>query len=162
MCQSARSPTATIQVNHDAEIKDMHVTLVEDDLLNAQLMERILRKLGHYQVTVTHDVETVLELARSYKTDFVVMDVSLNDCVLNGEPMDGISISRLLKTGPPPCHVPILLATAHAMRGDEERLLGESMADGYISKPIVEPRTLTDKVTDMIEKANSNAQKGTV
>ncbi len=136
----------------------MHITLVEDDPMNAKVMERILTRMGNYQVTITEDVATILDLARSHHTDLVIMDVSLTNCVLNGKQMDGIKMSRLLKTGPPPCPVPILLATAHAMRGDAGRLLEESMADGYISKPIAEPRTLTDKVRTMLDDAHRNAQ----
>ncbi len=136
----------------------MHITLVEDDPMNAKVMERILTRIGNYQVTITEDVATILDLAHSHQTDLVIMDVSLTNCVLNGKQIDGITMSRLLKTGPPPCPVPILLATAHAMRGDAQRLLEESMADGYISKPIAEPRTLTDKVRTMLDDAHSKAQ----
>ena len=136
----------------------MHITLVEDDPMNAKVMERILSRIGNYQVTVTEDVAIILDLARSHRTDLLVLDVSLTNCTLNGESMDGITISRLLKTGPPPCAVPILLATAHAMRGDAQRLLDESMADGYISKPIAEPRDLTDKVRSMLDDAQKHEQ----
>ena len=135
----------------------MHITLVEDDPMNATVMERILTRIGNYQVTITEDVATILDLARSHHTDLVIMDVALTNCVLNGKQMDGLKMSRLLKMGPPPCPVPILLATAHAMRGDAQRLLEESMADGYISKPIAEPRTLTDKVRTMLDAAHNNA-----
>ncbi len=136
----------------------MHITLVEDDPMNAKVMERILIRIGNYQVTITEDVATILDLARSHQTDLVIMDVSLTNCVLNGKQIDGIKMSRLLKTGPPPCPVPILLATAHAMRGDAQRLLEESMADGYISKPIAEPCTLTDKIRTMLDDAHRKAQ----
>ena len=136
----------------------MHITLVEDDPMNAKVMERILTRIGNYQVTITEDVATILDLARSHHTDLVIMDVALTNCVLNGKQMDGLKMSRLLKIGPPPCPVPILLATAHAMRGDAQRLLEESMADGYISKPIAEPRTLTDKIRTMLDDARRNQQ----
>ncbi len=136
----------------------MHITLVEDDPMNAKVMERVLTRLGNYEVTVTEDVDTILELARSDNTDLVILDVSLTNSRLNGTLVDGVTISRMLKTGPPACTIPILLATAHAMRGDAQRLLDESLADGYISKPIPEPHLLTDKVRALLESAKATAQ----
>jgi CheY-like chemotaxis protein len=47
-------------------------------------------------------------------------------------------------------HVPVLLATAYAMKGDREDLLKESGADDYISKPIADPADLIQKVEALL------------
>ena len=48
---------------------------------------------------------------------------------------------------------PGILATAHAMRGDEARLLEESGADDYISKPIVDHAVFVSQVLGLMERA---------
>jgi CheY-like chemotaxis protein len=49
--------------------------------------------------------------------------------------------------------VPVLLATAHAMRGDAEKLLADSGADGYVSKPIIDHDEFARRALGMMERA---------
>ena len=49
--------------------------------------------------------------------------------------------------------MPILLATAHAMRGDAEQLLAESGADGYVAKPIVDHEAFAAHARELMERA---------
>ena len=48
--------------------------------------------------------------------------------------------------------LPILLATAHAMEGDRQRLLAASGADAYLEKPIYDPQVLIAKVEELRNK----------
>ena len=47
----------------------------------------------------------------------------------------------------------MLLATAHAMRGDATRLLAESGADEYVSKPIVDHDEFVASVRALLREA---------
>ncbi|MBZ5667679.1 MAG: response regulator, partial [Acidobacteriia bacterium] len=49
-----------------------------------------------------------------------------------------------------PKRLPILIATAHAMAGDRERLLAASGADDYLEKPIYDARGLVEKVRQLL------------
>ncbi len=51
------------------------------------------------------------------------MDVSLTNSRYQGEPVDGLQLTRMLKGDPETAHLPVLLVTAHAMQGDRERFL---------------------------------------
>ena len=88
-------------------------------------------------MTLTESPEEVLRLARE-GADLVLLDVSLTDSFWEGRHIGGVDICRLLKSDPACAKIPAVLATAHAMRGDEERLLSESGADGYVAKPLVD------------------------
>ena len=129
-----------------------HVVIVEDDAMNARFMDTVLRRRGGFNVTVTEDVETLLRLAREGSADLVLMDVSLKNSVYRGRAVDGLQITRLLKEDPATASVPVILATAHAMRGDRERLLAESKADEYVSKPIVDQLALIETIKKWIAK----------
>lgn len=132
-----------------------HVLIVEDDPVNQKLFDRTLRKLGNFEVSISEDVEEILDLVAKNKVDLVVMDVSLSNSRHGGKPVDGLQISRMIKNGLQRDDVPILLATAHAMRGDEERFLRESGADRYISKPIIDPRGFVTLIESMLQSRPS-------
>lgn len=118
------------------------VLVVDDDPLSLRLMEIALRRLGGFDIRKSTDPAEILALAKSGQVDAIVMDVSLIDSEYEGRYMDGVEISRILKSDAASSKVPVLLSTAHAMRGDEERLLKASGADGYLAKPIPDPMDL--------------------
>ena len=66
------------------------------------------------------------------------MDVSLANSRWEGSAVNGVELCRLLKADPRTAAIPVMLATAHAMRGDAESLIAESGADDYVAKPIVD------------------------
>ena len=133
-----------------------HVIVVEDDEHNAVLFRKLLEKRAGCRVTTTEDPAEVVALVRSEPIALVVLDVSLRRSTWNGLPVGGIEVCRLVQEigqG----RVPVLLATAHAMRGDEESLLAESGADGYIAKPITDHALFTSLALQLIERAERAA-----
>jgi len=130
-----------------------HVVIVEDDPHNATLFRKILEKRLGVRVTLTESPAELLELARSGTIELVVLDISLGNSSWEGHSVGGIEICRMLKSDPQASLVPVLLATAHAMRGDAQRLLAESGADDYISKPIVDHGLFVEQVRNLMEHA---------
>jgi CheY-like chemotaxis protein len=130
-----------------------HVLVVEDDINNALVFKALLSRLGGFEVTVTEDVEEILRLCRSGSVSLVIMDVSLSQSVRDGEKLNGIDITRLLKNDEQARHIPVMLATAHAMKGDRERFLAASGAEGYVTKPVVNHRELIQQIRELIAAA---------
>jgi two-component system, cell cycle response regulator DivK len=128
-----------------------HVVVVEDDPMNARLFRMVLERRGGWKVTVTEDPAELLRLARSGDVQAVVMDVSLHDSRWQGRPVNGVDLCRLLKDDPQTAGIPILLATAHAMRGDEQRFLVESGADDYVSKPVMDHAAFVTQMRRWVE-----------
>lgn len=128
------------------------ILIVEDDPMNAKLFQLVLTRKGGYTVEITEDPAHVMERIRSGTVDLVIMDVSLSNSQLDGAPVDGLQITRRLKSDPTTRHVPVLLATAHAMKGSKEKFLKESGADDYISKPIVSADELIERIEALIAK----------
>jgi CheY-like chemotaxis protein len=126
--------------------------IIEDDPMNAKLFQLVLARKGGFEVEVTEDPAHVLREVRSGSVDLIIMDVSLSNSVLDGKPVDGLEITRRLKADPGTSQVPVLLATAHAMKGSREKFLRESGADDYISKPIIDSDELIQRVETLIAK----------
>jgi CheY-like chemotaxis protein len=125
------------------------ILVVEDDPMSAKFFELTLKRRGQFEVIVTEDVDRILTLAKERSIDLIVMDISLRNSSYEGERVDGIVLSRLIKDRTAPLEIPILLATAHAMKGDRERFLKESRADGYILKPVIDANGFIQKVRDL-------------
>lgn len=128
-----------------------HILVVEDDALTAQLFEVILKRKGGFEVTVTDDGGKITEILNSGEVDLIIMDVSLSGTFVNGIQVDGLKLSRMIKKNEKTARIPIILATAHAMRGDAERFLQESKADDYISKPITDHNFLIQKIREHLK-----------
>ena len=126
------------------------VLVVEDNPLVAKFYRLALERAGGYQVTCTEDVEEILSLVARRAVDVVILDVSLRNCRYQGRLVDGLELARLIRQQPEGTKLPILLATAHAMEGDRERLLAASGADDYIEKPIYDPQVLATKVKELM------------
>ncbi len=105
-------------------------------------MAVILTRIGNMEATISEDSEEILALCRSGTVDLVLMDVALSKTEYQGEPIDGVELTKILKADPATAHIPVVLITAHAMRGDRERLLAESGAEAYIAKPLSDHREL--------------------
>jgi CheY-like chemotaxis protein len=132
-----------------------HVLIVEDDALVAKFYRLALERAGGYQVTCSEDVEEILHLVSSRAVDALILDVSLRDCRYEGRLIDGLDLARLIRKRPDGEALPILLATAHAMEGDRERLLTASGADSYVEKPIYDPQVLLGKLREIIPRKHT-------
>jgi CheY-like chemotaxis protein len=73
----------------------------------------------------------------------ILMDVQLPG-------IDGLELTRRLKTDPATRDIKILGLTAYAMKGDEEKILAAG-CDGYIAKPI-DTRTLPRVIGHYLER----------
>lgn len=103
------------------------VLLVEDNPASRRLLGDHLRRVGH-EVHAVESADAALVWLDTARVDLVIMDVQLPGT-------DGLTATRRLRARPETRHVPVLAVTAHAMKGDEERIL-EAGADAYLAKPI--------------------------
>lgn len=131
------------------------VLVVEDDPANAVLIETLLTNLGGFAVVATDDGDEVLRLAAEGGLTAVVMDVSLADTRVGGERVDGVELTRRLRSTPGCRHLPVVLLTAHAMRGDREQLLFSSGANDYVAKPITDQRGFIERLRRHIASSGS-------
>jgi CheY-like chemotaxis protein len=131
---------------------DVRILVVEDDPMNAKLFQLILARKAGFAVEITEDPARVIEVVRAGGADLIIMDVSLSNSRWDGVPVDGLEITRRLKLDSDGKRVPILLATAHAMKGSKEKFLQESGADDYISKPIVSADELIQRIQTLLGK----------
>lgn len=133
-------------------LQGKRVLIVEDNALVAKFFRMALERAGGCSCMISEDVPQILNLAASGDLDLVLLDVSLTNSEWNGEAINGVQLCRMVKEKSPR-RLPVLLATAHAMSGDRERLLEASGADGYLEKPVYDSALLVEKVRSLIDPA---------
>jgi two-component system, cell cycle response regulator DivK len=131
------------------------VLVVEDDPANAVLIETILSRFGGFAVVASDDGDEVLRLAAGGGLTAVLMDVSLSDTQVAGSKVDGVELTRRIRSLAGCANLPVILLTAHAMRGDRERLLFSSGANDYVAKPIADQHGLVDLLRRHIDASGS-------
>lgn len=129
------------------------ILIVEDNALVAKFYRMALERAGGYACHITENVDDILERVRSGSIALAIVDVSLTGTDWHGRILDGVELTRLIKQAAPR-PLPVVLATAHAMQGDRERLLEASGADDYLQKPVYEADVLVCKVRALLSRVS--------
>ncbi len=106
------------------------ILVVEDDPLNMELTQEILNSMGFTVHGAKDGTEAIKKVEKEYY-DLILMDIGLPD-------MNGIEVTKIIKSRPQYKNVPVIALTVYAMKGEKEKIL-ESGLDDYISKPINVP-----------------------
>jgi len=107
----------------------MKILYVEDNFQNYRLVMRMLSLEDKgYNVINAPNGESALRMASEDTPDLILMDINLPD-------IDGMEVTRRLKSDMGLRGIPVVALTANAMVGDRERYL-EAGCDGYLRKPI--------------------------
>jgi len=129
------------------------IMIVEDDRHSALIVERMLTRIGGHEVRIVDSPDEVIERLGRGEVELIITDVSLSGSTYRGEKVDGLQLSKIIKSDDKLPHVPIILLTAHAMRGDRERFLERSQADAYLTKPILDYRSFCDLIQRLLLSA---------
>jgi two-component system cell cycle response regulator DivK len=77
------------------------------------------------------DGDEALAMAGEHHPDLILMDIQLPK-------ISGLEVAKMIKANKEMEDIPIIVVTAFAMKGDEEKIR-EGGCDGYIAKPISIP-----------------------
>jgi two-component system, cell cycle response regulator DivK len=123
-------------------MREKSVLIVDDNPINMKLVRVLLTGEG-YDVRTAGDAVEALAVLKQWHPRLILMDIQLPG-------IDGLELTRQLKTDSTTEHIIIIGLTAYAMKGDEERILAAG-CDGYIAKPI-DTRTLPHLIATLIER----------
>jgi CheY-like chemotaxis protein len=127
------------------------ILIVDDNPVNLKLAANVLAFDG-YTVLQAADAEEAMVIIADNKPDLILMDIAMPG-------MDGLTLTRKIKSDPATAKIIVVALTASAMKGDEDKAKAAG-CEGYITKP-VDTRTLSSKVAEMLapllEKNERNA-----
>jgi len=116
------------------------ILLVEDNEMNRDMLTRRLERKG-YRVLTANDGLQGYTLAHSDSPDLILMDISLPG-------MNGLEVTRLLKSEADTSHIPIIALTAHALSSDRAKAV-EAGCNEYDTKPVDFSR-LQEKIENLL------------
>lgn len=122
---------------------DIHILMVEDDLVLAELLSNYLINCG-IGVEVNSDPTTVVEHLKKTNFDLIILDLTLPK-------MDGLFLCEKISSS---FDIPIIISSARDEVSD--KVLGlEKGADDYLPKPY-DPRELVARIQAMLRRKKSS------
>lgn len=116
------------------------ILIVDDSSINLKLIKVVLTA-ADYEVRTADDAEQALAVLRAFRPRLILMDIQLPG-------MDGLELTRHLKSDPKTANIQVVALTAYAMKGDRERALAAG-CDGFLTKP-VDTRTLAATIASFM------------
>lgn len=136
--QSLTNDKALVGNNNNGEyemqFEGVNILLAEDNLVNREYLNEILKSLGCNVDFAENGIEAVSK-AKNNNFDLIFMDVMMPE-------MDGFEASRQINEfvlNNNKIKTPVIALTANALAGDREKCLAAGM-DDYITKPIRKPQ----------------------
>ena len=127
-----------------------NILIVEDDPFTIDFYNFIFKKAG-FNPIVQEDGDKIIEILAEDNVNVIIMDINLKNTYLNGQKIDGIRLSSFIKQKEGIGHPPILLVTAYSPNLKEGDFLKESLAEDFITKPIIDFNQLINKVNRLVE-----------
>ncbi len=122
-----------------------HIFIVDDNSINLKLASDVLEAAG-FTIDRAADAEQAQAMLADIVPDLILMDIALPG-------MDGLSLTRKLKSDARLKRVPVIALTASAMKGDDVKAR-EAGCEGYITKPI-DTRRLAEQVLTFLASARA-------
>ena len=133
-----------VDIYSDIKVKQPVILIVEDE---SDVREYVIECLGNkYSTIESTNGEQGLQMALENDPDLIICDIMMPK-------MNGLELTKTLKSDFKTCHIPIILLTAKTSL--EHKLEGlEEGADSYISKPFNKQHLIT-RVKKLLEQRNN-------
>ena len=117
---------------------------VEDNEDNLYMLSLFFDVQGGYEILSAASGAEGIASAIAEQPDLILMDLNLPE-------IDGWEATRRLKADPALTKIPVIVLSAHAMRGDEERARAAG-CDHYLAKPI-SPKKVVEEVRKLLDRS---------
>jgi CheY-like chemotaxis protein/nitrogen-specific signal transduction histidine kinase len=124
--ETAEKPASKGLKASDRNWEDKTILIVEDDQINYQLLEVVLKRTGVKLLHAVTGMDAVRFCREEKNIDLVLMDVQLPE-------MNGFEAIKLIKENQP--DIPIIVQTANSMNEEKSRA-DEAGCQGFMTKPI--------------------------
>lgn len=123
------------------EVRRQKVLVVDDSPLTRELLVSLLESVG-YQILQAQDGSQAIEVLSREAVDIVVTDLEMPN-------VDGLELTRRLKSHATWRGLPVVIVTTRGSEGDRRRGM-EAGADGYVTKGDLVRQDLVDVVARLL------------
>ena len=108
------------------DLNEARILIVDDELANVRLLERLLKQTGYHSIVTTTDPRQVRGLYDELRPDLILLDLMMPH-------LDGVAVMGQLAI-PEDAYVPILVLTADITMEAKQRALAAGAKD-FLTKP---------------------------
>ncbi|MCK5087362.1 MAG: response regulator, partial [Melioribacteraceae bacterium] len=105
----------------------------------------------NYEAVILEDGDLFLEKLKNEKFDLIIMDINLKNTYFEGKKIDGVWLSRYIKTDAELNNIPIIVVTAYSINAATKNMFSDSLADDYIIKPIHDINMFLTKLNSLMK-----------
>lgn len=116
----------------------MKVLVVDDDKTTRKMISLILKNIGYEVVTAENGIDALQRIGLE-RINLILTDINMPY-------MDGIELTKQVKTNPDLAYIPIVVITNEADENEKRRAF-EAGVDDYLVKP-----TTAQEITEVIKK----------
>jgi two-component system, cell cycle response regulator DivK len=127
-----------------------NIIVVEDDPFSQEFYKYLLKREG-FTPLIIEEGDLLFKQLKTESISLIIMDINLKNTYLNNEKVDGVILSKMVKENPAYSKVPILLVTAYSLATDRPGFFKESLAEDYITKPVLDYNLLLRKIKNLVE-----------
>jgi len=114
-------------INLEKEILQANILIVDDQLVNVRLLEKILKQAGYVNIHSTLDSREALPMFQQYNIDALLLDIRMPN-------LDGFQVMELLNEQVDEDYLPILVLTAELTPETRSQALSGGAKD-FLAKP---------------------------
>ena len=118
------------------------ILIIEDDEVNAQLLERMIRNLGYGEIARTSDPQQSIPLFEQFAPDIVLLDLHM-------PLMDGFEVLSQIRERTADSYLPVLVLTGDQSGEVKARALAAGATD-FLTKPFDSTEVLL-RINNLLE-----------
>jgi two-component system cell cycle response regulator DivK len=119
------------------------IVLLADDTLDTRDLYAMYFTSRGFRVLTSIDGQSALEMALAHRPHVIIVDLAMPK-------LDGISVTRLLKSDPRTQGIPIIILTAYPQEASDRGAL-EAGADLFLTKPCL-PEDLETRILELLKR----------
>lgn len=127
------------------------ILLVDDEITSTRLLRQGLERTGLFEVREQNQSHRVIETAREFRPDLIVMDVCMPG-------MDGGDVAQALRAQPDLRDVPIIFLTSMVSEEDAPEQPVVSGGFVFLPKPVNLTRLLVEIDRQLVAQAGSKSR----
>ncbi len=125
------------------------IAIIEDDPFTQSFYSHLMRKAG-YEAFIMEDADLLLKKLHEENIALIIMDINLKNTYLDQNKIDGIQLSKHIKSQDQFSSIPVILVSAFSNSIKRNEVLAESLAHDYITKPITDFKAFLEIIKQTI------------
>lgn len=121
------------------------ILIIEDDIITQQFYTMFFKK-RNIDCIITDNGDKIFNALANEDIGVILMDINLSNTYFNGEKIDGIKLSQLIKANTDYMKIPLVLVTASSLSSQIKKFLSDTKAEDIVTKPILDYNRFINKI----------------